>query len=212
MPSDLVIFGAWYLSQVVAEAAEVSGWHIIGYIDPEPPNHVSTLRSIPSSATVIVAVGENSLRARLCAQLVERRRTLATIVHPSAVVSRSASIGHGCYLGENVVVRSNSVLGNGVLVNAGAVVSHHCDVGDFVTLGPNAASAGHVMIGAQTTIGVGASIRPRVRIGCDCEIGAGAAVVKDVKDGMAALGVPARVKPKQARTGKQSDWSMNTAW
>lgn len=212
MSGDLVIFGAWYLSQVVAEAAEVSGWRVVGCVDPEPPDHVSTLSSIPNGTAVIVAVGENSIRALVCTKLAEHGRGLATIVHPSAVISPSASIGPGCYLGENVVVRSNAALGKGVFVNAGAVVSHDCDVGDFVTLGPNAASAGHVTIGAQTTIGVGASVRPWIRIGCGCEIGAGAAVVKDVEDGMAAVGVPARVRPRPASTAKQSDWSLNTAW
>lgn len=212
MSGDLVIFGAWYLSQAIAEAAELSGWRVTGYVDPEPPDHVSTLRAIPKGATVIAAVGENSLRARLCAKLTEHRRNLATIVHPSAVVSHSATIGSGCYLGENAVVRSNSAIGSGVLVNAGAVVSHDCKVGDFVTFGPNVAAAGHVTIGAQTTIGVGASIRPWVRIGHGCEIGAGAAVISDIGDGMAAIGVPARAMPRSARPGKQSNWSLNTTW
>ena len=170
------------------------------------------LRAIPEGAAVIAAVGDNTLRARLCAELLEHRRNLATIVHPSAVVSRSASIGPGCYLGENAVVRSNSALGSGVFLNAGAVVSHDCEVGDFVTFGPNAASGGHVTIGAQTMIGVGASIRPWIRVGRGCVVGAGAAVVGDIEDGMAAMGVPARATPRSASPGKQSDWSLNTTW
>jgi sugar O-acyltransferase (sialic acid O-acetyltransferase NeuD family) len=212
MAGDLVIFGAWYLSQAIAEAAELSGWRVAGYVDPQPPDHVATLREFPQRATVIVAIGDSSLRARVCSSLIKHRRALATIVHPSAVVSRSATISPGSYFGENVVLRSSAIVGNGVFVNAGAVVSHDCTVGDFVTLGPNAAIAGHVTIGEQTTIGVGASVRPWVNIGRECEIGAGAAVISNIGDGMTAVGVPARPRARSVRPDKQSDWSRNALW
>ena len=212
MCGDLVIFGAWHFSQVVTEAAELNGWRVVGYVDPDPPEYVTTMRKIPEDMTVIVSVGENSLRARVFGKLMERRRKLTALVHPSAVVSRTASIGLGSYVGENAVVRSNAVIGMSVFVNAGAIVSHDCNVGDFVTLGPNAAAAGHVTVGAQTLIGVGSSIRPWVRIGSRCEIGAGAAAVSDVPDDMAAIGVPARAVPKSTKAGRQSDWSRNVVW
>jgi sugar O-acyltransferase (sialic acid O-acetyltransferase NeuD family) len=212
MCGDLVIFGAWHFSQVLTEAAELNGWRVAGYVDPDPPGHVTTILEIPADVTGIASVGDNLLRAQVFGKLMEHRRKLTTLVHPSAVVSRTASIGLGSYVGENAVVRSNAVIGIGVFVNAGAVVSHDCKVGDFVTLGPNAAAAGHVTVGAQTLIGVGASIRPWVNIGSRCEIGAGAAVISDIPDDTAAIGVPARAVPKSTRAERQSDWSGNTVW
>lgn len=215
MSGDLVIFGAWYSSQAIAEAAQLSGWRVVGFVDPDPPDQVTTLREIPPQTAVIAAIGDNFLRACVCSRLVEHGRCLTTIFHPSAVVSRSASIGPGSYLGECAVVRSNAIVGRGMLMNAGAVVSHDCAIGEFVTFGPNAATGGHVTIGGKTTIGVGASIRPWVRIGDQCEIGAGAAVVSDIGDDMVAMGVPARARARESmfpRPNQQSNWSGNEIW
>jgi sugar O-acyltransferase (sialic acid O-acetyltransferase NeuD family) len=193
----------------------LTGWRVIGFVDPDPPDHVTTLKDVPPETAVFAAIGDNLLRACVCTKLIERRRSLATIIHPSALVSRSASVGPGSYLGENVVVRSNATIGIGALVNAGAIVSHDCAVSDFVTFGPNAATAGHATIGAKTTIGVGASIRPWARVGARCEIGAGAAVTSDIGNGMIAVGVPARASAmpmKPDKMAKQSDWSRNAIW
>lgn len=215
MSGDLVIFGAWYLSHAIAEAAELSGWRVVGFVDPDPPDQIATLREIPPQAAVIAAIGDNFVRALVCSRLLEHGRWLTTITHPSAVVSRSASIGPASYLGESAVVRSNATVGRGALVNAGAVVSHDCAIGEFVTFGPNAATGGHVTIGAKTTIGVGASVRPWVRIGDQCEIGAGAAVASDIGNDMVAVGVPARTRERGSKSpgpDEQSNWSGNAIW
>jgi len=211
-PARLVVFGAWYISHAVAEAAELSGWAVAGFVDPEPPERFATLRSVPDDVAVIAAIGNNRLRAMVCGRLIECGRRLVSIVHPSAIVSRSASVGPGCYLAENAVVRANATVGRGVFLNAGAIVSHDCRIGDFVTFGPTAATASHVAVGRETTLGVGVSVRPRARIGRDCVVGAGAAVVEDIGDGLTAVGVPARGTARSPDAGKQSDWGANRVW
>lgn len=208
----LAIFGAWYFSRVIAEAADLSGWAIAGFIDPEPPAGTATLDRVPDGAAAIVAIGDNALRALVTDRLIEAGRRLATVVHPSAVISPSATVGPGCYLGEHAVVRANATVGTGVHLNAGAVVSHDCRIGDFVSFGPNAATASHVAIGSGTLVGVGASIRPNARVGRNCVIGAGAAVAGDIGDGLMALGVPARCRERTPEGGRQSDWAANRTW
>ncbi len=209
---DLVIYGAWYFSQVIAEAARACGWSLAGFVDPDPPKGTDTLDSFPANAHAIVAIGSNEIRAYVFGKLIEHRRNIATIVHPVAHVSPSARIGNGCYIAENVTVRTNATVGNGTNLNSGAVVSHDCCVGDFVTFGPNAATAGHVSIGDLTTLGVGASARPNAKVGNRCVVGAGTAVVKDVPDDVTAIGVPARVVPHVSGSQKHSDWKTNTVW
>jgi sugar O-acyltransferase (sialic acid O-acetyltransferase NeuD family) len=209
---NLVIFGGWFFGRVVAETAEILGWTIAGFVDPEPPEWVTALQRVPENSSVIVAIGNNRQRAFVQAKAVEHGRLVASVIHPTATVSRSATIGIGCYLAEHATVRSHSVVGAGSILNSGSVVSHDCNIGSFVTFGPNAAISGHVHIGSQTTLGVGACVRPHTRIGCDCEIGAGAAVVHNISDNCTVAGVPARSIPVETAEGKQSNWRANTVW
>ena len=66
-------------------------------------------------------------------------------------------------------------------------------VGDYCHIVPHATLCGQVHVGEGTIMGVGSYAIPCVHIGCWSTIGAGAAVVKDIPDGVTAVGVPARV-------------------
>jgi UDP-perosamine 4-acetyltransferase len=212
----LVIYGGWFFGRVVAETAELVGWTVAGFVDPDPPEWVTALSCVPDNTFAIVAIGNNTQRAFVQGKVLERGRSLVSIVHPTASVSRSATLNAGCYLAEHAAIRSNSFVGAGTILNTGSVVSHDCHIGSFVTFGPNAASASHVSIGARTMLGVGACVRPHTKIGADCEVGAGGAVVDNIPDGITVAGVPAKPIEKSAVTvgkkKKQSDWSNNTIW
>lgn len=208
----LVIYGAWYYSKVVAEAAELSGWDVEGFVDPDPPPGTETLTHIPAGSSVFVAIGDNSLRAFVYAKLQKDGRNLVSILHPTAVVSPSASLGEGCYLAEYAVIRANSQVGPGTLLNSGSVVSHDCQVGSFVTFGPNAATGGRVTIGERTLIGVGASIRPQCAIASGCIVGAGAVVIGDVSANQSVVGVSTKSITDTEVSKRQSDWGANSVW
>ncbi len=209
---ELVIFGAWYLSRVVTETAQATGWKVLGYVDPEPPENVLTLKTLPDTAAFFVAIGDNSIREVVTSRLVEHGRRIATIVHPMACVSPSAVIDNGSYVAEFAVVRANSTVGKGVMLQAGSVVSHDCQVGSFATLGPNAATTGRVKVGQRTLVGVGASIAPQVMVGDDCIIAAGAAVYRNCEDKTTILGNPATARPNSKKATNQSDWQLNKIW
>jgi serine acetyltransferase len=51
-------------------------------------------------------------------------------------------------------------------------------------------------VGERSWIGIGASVIQQIRIGVDVTVGAGAAVVRDLPDGVTAVGVPGRVLPQ----------------
>ncbi len=209
---NLVIYGAWRYAHVVAETAGMRGWNVAGFVDPDPPDGLNTLTEFPADSAAIVAIGDNGLRAFVYDQLLKGGRTLVSILHPTALVSPSATVGDGCYLAEYAVIRANSSVAAGTLLNSGAVVSHDCHVGPFVTFGPNAATGGYVSIGERTLLGVGASVRPHCSIGSGCRIGAGAAVVGDGQDEMTVINVPAKPLNHNLRTDKQSDWGANRIW
>jgi acetyltransferase EpsM len=150
------------------------------------------LQSIPHDA-VVIAVGENDRRRRVQEELAASGEALVALTHPSASISRSATIDPGAVVCAGAVIGPESRIGTGALINTGARVDHHCDVGCFAHVGPGATLAGTVSVGAETLVGVAASVLPGVAIGHRVTIGAGAVVLRDVPHGATIVGVPGRV-------------------
>ena len=117
----------------------------------------------------------------------------ATVVHPTARVSRRSVVGPGSFLSAGVVVSAQTWIGSHVVANRGVLVGHDTVVGDYVTLSPGANVAGGVTIGAGTYVGMGAIVLDRIRVGEGAVIAAGAVVTKDVPDRVEVMGVPARI-------------------
>lgn len=197
---QLVIYGAGGHGLVVADAAVASGWQVIGFIDDNAGPGATlagrpmwrTTTDTPRHASVIVAVGDCTARQRLIEKLRAGGHALASILHPSAVVSPSAQLGAGVFVGPLAVVNALATLADGVIVNSGAIVEHHNQLGACSHIAPGATLAGGVSVGAFSLVGAGASVRPRIRIGTRVTVGAGAAVVNDIADGLTVAGVPAK--------------------
>jgi sugar O-acyltransferase (sialic acid O-acetyltransferase NeuD family) len=121
----------------------------------------------------------------------------ATVRHPSARLSRTATVGAGSIVSAGVVVATQTHIGRHVILNRGTLIGHHTRIGDYTTISPGANVAGSVVIGAGTYIGMGAVVIDHLKVGAACVVAAGAVVVKNVPDRVQVVGVPARV----VRTG-----------
>jgi sugar O-acyltransferase (sialic acid O-acetyltransferase NeuD family) len=137
-------------------------------------------------------VGDNGPRRRLFELGCSCRLIPLTVRHPSAMVSRWATIGRGCQLLPGSIVNAGAALGKNVIVNSGAIVEHDCDVGDHVHIATGARLASTVRVGMGAHVGASATVRQCIRIGTGVIVGAGAVVVKDVEPGAVVAGVPAR--------------------
>lgn len=144
------------------------------------------------ASAAVIAIGDNALRARLGAACRALGLALPAVVHPTALLSPSASVGAGAQVMARAVIGPEATLGELALVNTGAIVEHHCTIGPAAHLGPGAVLCGGVALGARALVGAGAAVRPGCRIGADAVIGLGAAVVQDVPDGARMGGVPAQ--------------------
>lgn len=200
----LAILGASGHGKVVAEIAESCGWHEVVFFDDAWPgvtdngpwtvagNSQMMVERLDRYSGVIVAIGNNAIRAEKLLWLTEMSAPVVTLVHPSAIISRYAELGPGSVVMPGVVVNASSRMGAGVILNTGCSVDHDCAIGDCAHISPGARLAGGVRVGARSWIGIGAAVKQQVCIGQCVVVGAGAAVVSDLPDGITAVGVPAK--------------------
>lgn len=187
------------------DVARAAGWTVAGLCDPFIP-----LGTVVAKATVIasdeaaldsvcalgvrffVAIGAQQTRRRVVSTLERSGRKAATLIHPSVVVSPSATVGDGTVLMPNVVVNAGAKIGRFCIVNTGATIDHDDVLEDGVQISPGVSAAGNVHFREWCFIGTGASLIPGVNVGAEATVGAGAVVIRDIPTGARAVGVPAR--------------------
>lgn len=143
---------------------------------------------------VIVATGNNYLREEKIKMLNRLNISLATIIHPSAIISAYANIEVGCTVLALSVIHTNAHVKTGCIINAGVIVEHDCILHEYVNLCPNVSIAGHTEIGKRTFVGIGSTIINHITVGNGSLIGAGSVVIKDIPANSKVLGVAAKCK------------------
>lgn len=199
----IVVFGAGGHGSVVADAALCAGLEVLGFLDDRRAvgDHLSLGRVLGGrgwwraqpDVAVALAVGDNTIRRQLAAELEADGIPLATVIHPSAVVSRTAQLGPGVVVLALAVINAGARVESGAIVNSAAVVEHDVWVGRFAHVSPRAVLAGSARLGELSQLGTGASVLPGVSVGPRCLVGAGAVVTRDVSGDCVCMGVPARV-------------------
>lgn len=203
---DLLVIGGGGHAKVVIDVARAAGFNPVAALDPgtigsfcngvevvgnddrAPELFVSGLRSC------VVAIGDNRLRCRIAERLQEIGFALPALIHPSAVVSPSATIGDGTVVMPLAVVNADAEVGRLVIVNSAAVVEHDCVLRDGSHVAPGTRLGGCVTVGREAMLGIGSAVRPEARVGDYAVVGAGSTVVADVPASCVAVGTPARVR------------------
>jgi len=200
----LLILGTHVLAPEIADVvSDIQGVHVAGFV--ENMDHArcdSTIDGLPVYwiGDIAPLAGEyaatcgiaTTFRSRFTEQIDAIGMPFATLVHPTAHVSRTAALGPGTLIGAGAVVAAHTLLGRHVMVNRGALIGHHTRIGDFATIQPGANIAGACEIGTATYIGMGSVVIDHLSIGSHSVIGAGAVVIRPVSDHVLVAGVPAK--------------------
>lgn len=132
----LLIIGAGGHGLVVEEIAKACGYETIDFLDDKAPNAVGKINEVsfyaPNYDGVIISIGNNAVRC----DITEKLETIeginvVTLIHPTAFVSKSATIGKGTVIEPNVTINANSKIGEGCIISVGVIVDHDCKIGCF---------------------------------------------------------------------------------
>jgi sugar O-acyltransferase (sialic acid O-acetyltransferase NeuD family) len=181
-------------------------WHCVGFVDDTPEKQAQGCMGIsvygraaiehsPDAAVLAVPGGPSSFRNRraVIEGLGVEEQRFATVIHPSASVSRNARIGRNVLIMAGVVVTSNAVIGDHVCILPNSVVHHDSVVGAWSLIGSNVTVAGAVQIGENCYVGSGSTLKNGLRLGDGCLVGLGSNVIASVATMTTVVGNPARL-------------------
>ena len=135
----LVILGAGGYGRTVQDIAHQLDYSTIVLDDSDPVHPLSTFSSyIDEHTSYIPAFGNNAFRLEWINRIEESSGQLATLIHPTAYVSPTATINQGTVILPNAIINTDVVVGKGCIINLGAIVDHGCVLEEGV----------HICIGA----------------------------------------------------------------
>ena len=140
----------------------------------------------------IVAIGNNAIREKICKEITRVGGTLATLIHPNAVIGKEVTIGAGSVVMAGAIIEPRTIIGEGCIINTAASLNHDVLVEDYTHIAVGVHVAGTVKIGAHSWLGIGATVKNNITICSHVIIGAGCVVVKDITKSGTYIGVPAK--------------------
>ena len=147
----LVVIGAGGHARVVIDALQCAGLEVEGVAGLTPVNEVLgvpylgtddfILARKPESVRLANGIGSidaKGTRTEVFERFAARGYEFVRVIHPTAVIARSAHLGHGTQVMAGAVIQPAARLGKNVLVNTRASVDHDCVIGDHVHIAPGA--------------------------------------------------------------------------
>ena len=166
---------------------------IIGFLDDNPDNYARYKFSAPLIDSVIkhkvlkdcfyiIGIAGTQYRRLLVQRYIGEGARFASLVHCTAYISSSATIGEGTIIGPNSNIGPNVCIGKYTLINSRCSLGHDTIVGDYNILSPNTCLSGFTKVGDENLIGINCATIPGIIIGDRNKIAAGMIVDNNVGD------------------------------
>jgi UDP-perosamine 4-acetyltransferase len=210
MEKVILIGGGGHARQVIEIIKACGSYHIVGITDNDPLKRKRRIDGVPvvgndealhhyfkkgvrQAFISLGSVDDTKARINLYKMLIEIGFELINVIHASALVSASVTLGTGNAIMPGSIINAHTTLGSNCIINTGAIVEHDCSIEDHVHIATGAKVAGGVTIQEGSHIGLGALIKQGITIGKYAIVGAGALVLDDVPDKVVCGGIPAKI-------------------
>lgn len=134
----------------------------------------------------------NSLRKKIFLKGKKMGFNFISAIDPTAIISKTASIGEGVVIFAGVVINPEVLIGNNVIVATGSTIDHESRIEDHVLVSAGVTVGANDLIKEGALLALGSNVISGVTVGENVLVGAGAVVVKDCLEPGTYLGVPAR--------------------
>lgn len=138
---SLLIIGAGGHGQVIKEIAQELGYEKIDFIDDynsQAIGKIKDLENFKEYRNAFVGIGNNKLRNKLIDLLEHFGYQVPVLIHPTAYISRSASIEAGTVVEPQAIVNANTKIKKGSIVSVGAIIDHDVTLGKCVHINAGA--------------------------------------------------------------------------
>ncbi|MDD3340221.1 MAG: hypothetical protein PHS82_15355 [Lachnospiraceae bacterium] len=123
----LVVFGFGGYGKTVADIATQLGYEITFLDDVIPDHPLSSFTDyISSDTSFIPAFCNNAFRLEWIEKIQQAGGQLATLIHPNAYISPTASVVEGCVVLPHAIINTDTTIEKGCIINLGAIVDHGC--------------------------------------------------------------------------------------
>lgn len=205
MNKPIIIIGNGGHASVLTEILLVQKQTIIGFTAPTIEENAFQLAYLgtdevienykPSDIELVLGIGTiqpSPLREKIFNTYTIKNYDFKSVIHPSAIVAPSVKLGQGVQIMAGAIIQTNTKIADNSIINTGALIDHDCHISAHIHIAPGTKISGGVSIQQGTHIGTGATIIQGIHIGSNCLIGAGAVVVNHIKEGIKAVGIPAK--------------------
>lgn len=168
---DLVIVGFGGHAKSMADCIEREGkYKIVGYTDMEDhhskykylgtDNELQSIfdSGIRNAAVGIGYMGQGTIRKKIFDVLKNIGFYLPVIKDPSSIISDSAIIGEGTFIGKSAIVNAEATIGKMAIINTKTLVEHECKIGDYSHIAVGAILCGQVIVGESALVGANATV------------------------------------------------------
>ncbi len=137
----------------------------------------------------VLAIGDMSSRRRTVESLLSRNAEFVTVVHPTAIIAPTATVGRGTVIYPYTVVSNGARLQDFVHLSLFASVGHDAYVGRYCLLAPYATLNGFAVVEDEVYMSTHSTVVPERRVGRNSTVSANSAVLQDVPPSSFVYGV-----------------------
>lgn len=182
---DMDIAGLYHFNNS-RDGQMVAGYKILGSYD-------DLFNNAKKDTGVVVAIGDNKLRLNCLMRARNAGFKIPSLIHPTAYISKSASLGEANYVHPHSFVWSSAKIGDGVIISPKAMVAHHTKIANGCLISANALVGSYVTLNERVLVGIKANIISKtIVIGEDSILGANTTVIKSFPPNSKIVGTPGK--------------------
>jgi len=197
--NPVILLGAGGHAKVLLETLQFEGRNVLGLVTPDlekgskhlgldvlgDDDHLQQYE--PAEIDLVNGIGSMSfqkLRWKVSNKVRSWGFRFSKVIHPSAVVSKDATLEEGVQIMAGCVIQPGCTIGKDTIINTGSTIDHDCVIGEKTHIAPGSTLSGGVRVGELVHIGTGSSIIQNVEVGEGVVVAAGTVLYQNVETKM----------------------------